>query len=409
MTAATGALTKTTAGGCMAGSNSTGRIKLTKAFLSQISGTGKRTTYRDSTVPGLLLRVSPDGSSRVWYYDYYNQDGKRRAYRIGPLHRFELESAKREARKLAGIIAKGGDPAAEKTGKRRAATLSASRTVEAYLFGDYWNRHLQHKRSGLQIKARIASAWNPFLRVDMSKLIATKLQDHRSKRLIAGIKPTTLNRDRIALMALLNQAVEDGMLTVNPVAGFRRLLEEDDKRVRSLDPQERKRFMTALGNRPRYVQVMVELALLTGMRRGEILKLTWDNVDLRRKQITVRAATAKGAKTRIIPLPARAVEILRGWRSEQAVVDTGRHVFLNRRTGMPFTHIKKSWAALCKAAEVSNFRFHDCRHDYASRLVEAGVDLYRVKELLGHSSFELTQRYAHLSDQAKRDAVEVLG
>ena len=65
------------------------------------------------------------------------------------------------------------------------------------------------------------------------------------------------------------------------------------------------------------------------------------------------------------------------------------------------THIKRSWASLVAAAELENFHFHDCRHHFASKLVMAGVDLYAVKELLGHSDFAMTQRYAHLSDEAQ--------
>jgi integrase len=166
--------------------------------------------------------------------------------------------------------------------------------------------------------------------------------------------------------------------------------------------------MAVLEDQPDYFRVMVKLALLTGMRRGELLKLTWPNVDLRRNQITVRAHTAKAAKTRVIPLPASAVELLKAWKAEQTVTDMERHVFLNPNTRQPLMGVKRRWTALTKAAQIDDFRFHDCRHDYASRLVDAGVDLYRVKELLGHASIEQTQRYAHLSDDAKRAAVEVL-
>jgi site-specific recombinase XerD len=72
------------------------------------------------------------------------------------------------------------------------------------------------------------------------------------------------------------------------------------------------------------------------------------------------------------------------------------------------TNINKSWASLLAAAKLENFRFHDCRHHFASRLVMAGVDLYTVKELLGHSDFAMTQRYAHLAPEHKAAAVAKL-
>lgn len=72
------------------------------------------------------------------------------------------------------------------------------------------------------------------------------------------------------------------------------------------------------------------------------------------------------------------------------------------------TNINKSWAALCTAAELDDFHFHDCRHHFASKLAMAGVDLYTIKELLGHSDFAMTQRYAHLAAEHKAAAVAVL-
>ena len=77
--------------------------------------------------------------------------------------------------------------------------------------------------------------------------------------------------------------------------------------------------------------------------------------------------------------------------------------------GDRFGSIKKSWAGLTDDAKLADFRFHDLRHDFASKLVMAGVDLYTVKELLGHASIEMTQRYAHLAPQKLADAVAKLG
>lgn len=392
----------------MAMRNSTGSVKLTQRFLSTLKPTGKREKYRDETVPGLLLRVGPDGNSKVWYFDYRNRGGQRKMFRIGALAQFSIASAKAEARKLAGIVADGGDPATDKTQGRLDQVTAQKRTIRAYLFGDYWTRHLQQKRSGKATQQRIASAWQSLIDTDMASLTPQQLMDFRAKRIIAGVQASTLNRDRAALITLLNHAVEEGLIPGNPVAAFKRLKVDQDERVRYLSPSERQRFMSTLEGQPGYFQVMVRLALLSGMRRGELLQLTWPNVDLRRKQITVNAHTAKAAKTRFIPLPPPAVELLREWKAEQTVTDMDRHVFLNPDTRQPFMGVKRRWNALREAAQVQDFRFHDCRHDYASRLVEAGVDLYRVKELLGHASIEQTQRYAHLSDEAIRAAVEVL-
>lgn len=145
----------------------------------------------------------------------------------------------------------------------------------------------------------------------------------------------------------------------------------------------------------------------SGLRRGELFKLRWRNVDLDRAQIKVLASKAN--KTRTVALPPSAVRLLRNWRDTNKIVDLQGHVFLNPETRKALVDIKRSWRTLCKRAKVLDFRFHDCRHDYASNLVMRGVDLYVVRDLLGHSSIALTERYAHLHPSAHADAVKLLG
>ena len=82
-----------------------------------------------------------------------------------------------------------------------------------------------------------------------------------------------------------------------------------------------------------------------------------------------------------------------------------RLVFPNPKTGEQLKDIKSAWNGLREAAELKNFRFHDLRHSFASKLVMKGVDLYVLKELMGHSTIEMTERYAHLAPSARKEAV----
>jgi integrase len=388
--------------------------KLTEVFIQSIGAPGKRIKVRDTTVPGLFLRVSANGKSKVFYVDYRTHGSrKRRFYKIGAAGSIALSAAKAEARKILGEVADRRDPAKERAEERAEAAKAEVRTLQAYLDGEYWTRHLSHQRTGKATQKRIRAAWRPFLGLDMEKLTPARLASYRARRLKEdGASKSSLNRDRTALLALLNAAVADGLLSVNPIAKFKPLKLEDDERVRYLgeaDPAERERFMAAVERAPEYFAVMVKLALLTGMRRGEIFSLTWQNVDLAGGKLTVRASAAKSQRKRVIQLPPAAIDLLKGWRKAHAdVVDIKLHVFLNSATGKPYTDIKFRWQALCRDAKIADFRFHDLRHDYASRLVQSGVDLYTVQKLLGHSSIEMTQRYAHLSDKGLQDAVSVL-
>jgi len=388
--------------------------KLTEAFIQSIGAPGRRLKVRDTTVPGLVLRVSADGKSKVFYVDYRTHGSrKRRLFKIGASGSLTLTAAKAEARKILGEVADRRDPAKERAEERAEAAKAEARTLQAYLDGDYWTRHLSHQRTGKATQKRIRAAWKPFLGLDMEKLTPAKLANYRARRLKDdGASKSTLNRDRTALLALLNAAVTDGLLSVNPIAKFKPLKLEDEERVRYLgeaDATERERFMAAVERAPEYFAVMVKLALLTGMRRGEILSLTWQNIDFAGQRLTVRAASSKSQKKRVIQLPPAAIALLKGWRKSHAnVIGIKQHVFLNPATGKPYKDIKLRWQTLCRDSKVTDFRFHDLRHDYASRLVQSGVDLYTVQKLLGHSSVEMTQRYAHLSDKGLQDAVSVL-
>jgi integrase len=148
------------------------------------------------------------------------------------------------------------------------------------------------------------------------------------------------------------------------------------------------------------------MALNTGLRRGELFQLRWRDVTLDRARVTVRGEHAKSGQTRHIPLNAAILKVLQEWKPVN--VEPDALVFPGRDAGEPLDDIKTAWAALLKAAKITGFRFHDCRHDFASRLVMAGVDLNTVRELLGHADIKMVLRYAHLAPEHTAAAVERL-
>jgi len=121
----------------------------------------------------------------------------------------------------------------------------------------------------------------------------------------------------------------------------------------------------------------------------------------------VRAETAKSNKTRYVPLNAEAVKVLKAWKPETTA--DAAYVFPGKSDGEPLIEIKTAWSKLLTAATVASFRFHDTRHHFASRLVQNGVDLNTVRELLGHADIKMVLRYAHLSAEHKAAAVAKLG
>ncbi len=150
---------------------------------------------------------------------------------------------------------------------------------------------------------------------------------------------------------------------------------------------------------------LVLLAINTGLRRGELLGLTWEAVNLDAQLLTVAAGTAKSRKARHIPLNAEALAVLKAWKKQ----GKGAGLVFPAPEGGQMGHINTSWERLVAAAELVDFRFHDLRHDFASKLVMAGVDLNTVRELLGHADLKMTLRYAHLAPARLAAAVEKLG
>jgi len=289
---------------------------------------------------------------------------------------------------------------------------------------------------------RSAYEYRRVLNVNCKAFINTELKDFdirmvekwRLKLLASGKTPNTVNRIYTNFRASLSKAEEWGLIDEHPLRKMKPIKTAQKSIVRYLSKDEEKRLRAALNTREErkrterqsanewrenrgypalhephgfqdHLKPMILLSINTGMRRGEIFKLTWQNVNLDTCQLTVTGQTAKSGKTRYIPLNKEATGILKQWRCQK--MSNSTLVFPNK-DGKPFNTLKKGWSNTLKAAEIENFRWHDMRHHFASRLVMAGVNLNTVRELLGHSSYAMTLRYAHLSAGHKAEAVELL-
>ncbi|MHC4196901.1 MAG: site-specific integrase [Planctomycetota bacterium] len=177
-----------------------------------------------------------------------------------------------------------------------------------------------------------------------------------------------------------------------------KLLKEPPGRLRFLSKEECQALIEVCSP---HLRPIVVTALNSGMRKGEILRLRWEQVDLKHGFILLDIT--KNGERREIPinstLRATLEAIPHGPKSEYVFVD---------RNGNPFKDVKRSFRTACRRAGISDFRFHDLRHTFASHLVMGGVDITTVKELLGHKTLTMTLRYAHLAPSHKVNAVRVL-
>ncbi len=171
---------------------------------------------------------------------------------------------------------------------------------------------------------------------------------------------------------------------------------------RWLSTEEEKRLLEAS---PGWLSDIIVFALNTGIRQDEILDLRGPYVDLARKTVTVMLS--KNGERRTIPLNEVAFKVLKA-KSKVRFLKSD-HVFTSRiGTRLEKRNLARAFYKAMNKAGVENFRFHDLRHTFATRLVQAGVELYTVAKLLGHKDVRTTQRYAHHTTESLRGVVNVL-
>lgn len=379
---------------------------------------------RDTKLRGFVLRWRRSG-----VHTYRAQVGRGQWVTIGTTDKLTPAQARDEAQNILAAATLGADPVEERRAKRQAHDLAG------FLTAVYEPWATAHLTTGVETIARLKATFADLLDVKLSALSAWHLERWRTNRRKAGVRPSTINRDLNDLRALLSRAVQWKHVKVHPLGDVKP--ERIDRRanVRFLSAAEEARLLAALDARDTrlrdarasanawrltrgyallpavgvyadHLSPLVRLALHTGLRRGELFALRWTDVDLGRARLTVRGTTAKSGQTRHVPLNTDAVGVLASWgvRTDGLVFPSWNDV----GDEVPLTDVKTAWLAVVKAATVPNFRFHDLRHTFASKLVQASVDLAVVRELLGHSTILMTEKYAHLRPEQAQAAVELL-
>jgi integrase len=221
------------------------------------------------------------------------------------------------------------------------------------------------------------------------------------------MSPASINRELELLSGVFTYALACKILVPNPCQNVKRL-DEDNDRNRYLSDDEEKRLMAQLVDRRAHLLPIVKLALLTLMRKREILHLRWANVDFARGVILVmnsRRERTKGKRSRIIPLNSEAKDIL---LALQKASGESEYVFPNPVTGKSYTDIKTAFTSACADAKVEDFWFHDLKRTGATRLGEAGADAFYIQYLCGHSDVKTSQIYTVATNEGLRRAVETL-
>jgi integrase/recombinase XerD len=193
------------------------------------------------------------------------------------------------------------------------------------------------------------------------------------------------------------QRERSGWLAQNLMTRFdKRSLPEARPRTRFLSRDEYRRLLAVSGP---HLRPLIEMAVETGMRLEELLSLRWEQVDLDRRE--VRLVVTKSRQPRVIPLSERSVAIV----VASPCIAGSPYVFTNPGTGKRYRNVWRSFRRACSRAGISDFRWHDLRHTFASWHVQSGTDLYRLSRMLGHSTLQMSARYAHLATEHLHQAV----
>ncbi len=219
-------------------------------------------------------------------------------------------------------------------------------------------------------------------------------------------RPATINRYLSLLRHMFNWAIEHEFLERSPMARVRQLL-EDNSRHRRLSMDEERRL---LSEAPVHLRPLIIFASDTGLRKGEMLALRWADLEARPGWIRVRGETAKSGRTRWVPIGTeRLRQVLNFLRTDASGQrkPSDAPVFSNE-VGEPVRYFQTAWRATLRRAGIEDLHWHDLRHEYASRLVEQGVPLSQVRDLLGHASIVTTERYDNQKPAALLEAVQRL-
>lgn len=400
------------------------KATINTALLSQLQPKDKPYDVRDTKVTGFLVRVNISG--KLLYMCEYAR-GKR--VTIGKVGVLTIAQARDKALAILGEAAKGLDPRDSKRNK-------TGITLSQFLTNEYSPWVLEHRKVGQRTLNHISRCFvKDFGDRPLTEITPSLIDQWRTQRLKNNKSIETVNRDVATFKAALSKAVLWGFIDKHPLDKLKLLKSDRSIKVRYLTAKEEENLRKAAINREMklkeqrasankwrqernyellpdlcncefadHLRPMILLSINTGLRRGELFSLQWENVNFERAMLTIEGIYAKSGKTRHVPLNSEAMHVLKCWHKQS---ENSELVFTGK-DGQEFDNVKRSWANLLKAAKITNFRWHDLRHHFASKLVMAGVDLNTVRELLGHSDMSMTLRYAHLAPEHKALAVEKL-
>jgi integrase len=331
------------------------------------------------------------GGSNIWWIRYIDADGRERREKAGSKSVAIQLYRKRKQQALEG---------------RKLPEKIRSRAV---LFGELLDDAIEHVKNQAEpgkdgrYSCKVRLIRDAFGSVEVDSITPQDISRWMAKSVHKNKwKPATANRYKALISLSFRLGIENAKCTQNPARLVRRLREHNE-RVRFLSEDEEKRLREAISSECPEHMADLDIALNTGMRKSEQYGLTWADVDLEARRVSLKRT--KNGSARHIPLNSVA---LAAFKAIAARNGRKGNVFGPADGSHPVLAHRGWWDSVLKKSGVVDFHWHDCRHHFASKAVMAGVDLRTLQQLLGHKTLQMVVRYSHLSQSHELAAVEKL-
>ena len=296
--------------------------------------------------------------------------------------------------------------------------LQRSSTAPLLTLNAFFDEHyFPHAKATKRLSYHDWSIYNTHLREQLGsyrldELTNPVLDVWVREQVVKGYKRSTINKHIHLVNRMLNLARHWGHITgYSKQQQNIKKLATGDYTQRFLSEAEIDRLLKACrANSNPFLYLFVQLLLLTGARKGEARLMRWRDIDLAKRIWTV--PRSKNGRSRRIVLSSAALKVIDDARSKAIFLDLPTkpecYVFTNPQTRTAYHSFYAAWFVARDRADLSDVRIHDLRHTYASMLINKGVSLYEVQTLLGHSSMQMTQRYAHLEPNLLHQRTEIV-
>ena len=350
----------------------------------------KKIEFVDSNRTGLYVSVT---ASTAYYYLRYKNNGKTTHVKLGPTSTMRLSAARQKVKLLRADIAAG----------------KYSEEASVPTFKEFFtNSYLPYAKSRIKSWNKTESLFRCHLRGEFGNLKLDQISRshaeafHRSLVEVKGLSPAQADHAIKVLKTTLFYACHHSVIMKNPIARFR-LFNAPNVVNNILTEEELNRFIKVLKTHKNRMTCLVILWLLsTGARLNSALNCRWIDINRSSRTWVIPIEYAKNKRLASIPLNDSAIAVLDQLGTEGQY----EHLFINHKSGTRLKSIHTGFKALREEAGITNFRLHDCRHQFASHCINQGRSLYEVSKLLTQSTISQTARYSHLSTKILREAAQ---